>query len=290
MWWNASVTRDGRADASPAAMQRYGAPLTVNRWPVYSVEATREELTRIGAVRTIGTIVPGYVAVAFMLSICFENLWVLGAAAILGSLLLVGLRRTRVVKARIRAQATAALRARCEERRGELVVQLSADDRQRLERLESLVEYLRRLAIEQRQPLDATLVERLDVLLHHYVRMAIDRQRVLTAYRIVADSAAAGSLPEGSSADKRISSQLRSIRRMRQHARDTCEQQLRSAGALLETISELVTLAYEQRLCRQIVVRDLIERIDHVVEEFVCFGDARAEAEAATASLECSSI
>ncbi|HUH01401.1 MAG TPA: hypothetical protein VML75_05355 [Kofleriaceae bacterium] len=257
------------------------------RWPVYAVPDTADQLVRSSELRTFGSTLAAIVGVSLMVAVIVESAWIVAASAVIGTAMLLALRQTRLIRGRVHEHAVSSLRARCDERRSELVARMSGTDRAGLDRLEWMVEHVRGVATDQAQPLDAMLVERLDRMLYHYVRLAVDRQRTSRAYELVSESMPSH-LARGESesatpspAQLRIVAQRSELTRMRAEARTACQEQLQSARMLLDAISELVTLVYEQSLCRTLVVEDVVARIDDALEEFAHFGEARAEAEAA---------
>lgn len=257
------------------------------RWPVYAVPESAEQLVRSSELRTLGSTLAAIVGLSLMVAVIVESAWIVAVSAVVGSALLLSLRNTRLLRGRVHEHAVSSLRARCEERRSELVALMSGPDRAGLDRLEWMVEHVRGVASELSAPLDVMLVERLDRMLYHYVRLAVDRQRTARAYELVAESRpmpTRGDEGEATNeAQRRIAAQRGELTRMRAEARTSCQEQLQSARMLLETITELITLVYEQSLCRTLVVEDVVGRIDEALEDFAHFGEAREEAEAAAA-------
>jgi hypothetical protein len=107
--------------------------------------------------------------------------------------------------------------------------------------------------------------------------LGVDRQRTEAAYRLVADAEPTDRAH--AKAAPHLSDQAKQLAELRTTARHDCQERLRAADDLMNTLAELVCLAYEQCLCRELVIDDVVARIDEALEDLGRLGAARAEAE-----------
>jgi hypothetical protein len=278
------------------------------RWPRLALE--REQATELEASSsTISTkLLPASLAVAVgMVAAANATTWAqgIGLAGVFLALFLVA-HRIPLTKRLLERRRQAQLRAQADRLKDRLALQLTPTKRSELERLETIVELIRRQnawrnehvgarALRRRLAhrracdptdacageLDGVLTAHLDALLLLFVDLGIEFQRVLAGFNATADD-----LPRLAPVHRDAGpdtyeerGRCRRLARLRARARLRCRARLQCIQSELESLGQLIRLVHEQSLGYPANHADLSRMVGEVLEEARLARQAREEAD-----------